>query len=81
MKESPKVIASGLAGLKLSVQLLRQRMNRWRYLLEDRGVYYVAKRTKDSRMIEVLYQDYLDHCSPAYSGGEDASASALTQSS
>lgn len=43
-----------------STVMLKRKMARWRYLLEDRGVDYYDFRTKKDRMIQIVYSAEAD---------------------
>lgn len=57
------------AGLEKSPRSLKQRLNRYRYQLEDRGVFHDSFREKDgSRCVMILYKANHDKTSDAYTG-------------
>ena len=43
------------AGVELSAKALKQLMNRWRYQLEERFVYFKSSRSNGQRFLEIRY--------------------------
>ena len=43
------------AGMELSAKALKQLMNRWRYQLEERFVYFKSSRSNGQRFLEIRY--------------------------
>ena len=43
------------AGAELSAKALKQLMNRWRYQLEERFVYFKSSRSNGQRFLEIRY--------------------------
>ena len=43
------------AGTEISAKALKQLMNRWRYQLEERFVYFKSSRSNGQRFLEIRY--------------------------
>ena len=43
------------AGVELSAKALKQLMNRWRYQLEERFVYFKSSRSNGQRFLDIRY--------------------------
>ena len=43
------------AGIELSAKALKQLMNRWRYQLEERFVFFKSSRSNGQRFLEIRY--------------------------
>ena len=46
---------NSFSGENISAKSLKQMMNRWRYQLEENGVYFRSSRSNGQRFIEVRY--------------------------
>ena len=58
--------ANQFAGTSLSPKMLKQKMNQWRYALEDCGVFFESCRSNGARIVSVEYRK------PAASDARDA---------
>ena len=48
------------AGTALTAKQLKQKMNQYRYLLEDQGVYFENRRSNGQRMVDVYLRRVRD---------------------
>ena len=46
---------STYTNVEISAKMLKQMMNRWRYLLEDRGVIFHSYRSNGQRLVKILF--------------------------
>ena len=45
-----------LCGHPIPPKSLKQQMNRWRYALEERGIYFRSRRSNGQRLVEIQFQ-------------------------
>ena len=67
------VVHSSFSGEQISAKALKQQMNKWRYVLEERGVYFLSHRSNGERILEVRFVPPFSDAS-AVSDAENGSA-------
>lgn len=61
------------SGEQISAKALKQQMNKWRYTLEEHGVYFLSHRSNGERILEVKFVPQFSDAS-AVSDAENGSA-------